>query len=226
MADLLAAHVNKLKELEGGSIPYMYVDSEGKVTVGVGHNLTAHKDHKQLPFKVRRFERHPVKGGDRGVPITKNKRLGRAATQQEIQNDYDFLIKHKGLGKYNVKYGTLRKYTTLELEPTAIDSLFKTDLNSAISKVKRLLPAFAKFPAACRAALVDIQFNTGKLAKFPELLKAVRGVEKYRNKSESERWLVAAKESKRGKVDAARNTQVRLWFEEGAKQTAKARARH
>lgn len=217
MADLSTAHVNKIKEFEL-TVPYMYVDTTGNVTVGTGHNLTAHQDHKRLSFKVRRLERHAVKGGDTGVAITNNTKLGRAATQQEIQNDYDFLLKHKGLGKYSVKQGTMRKYTTLELERTAIDKVFATDLASAISKVKKLFPAFAKFPAPCRAALVDIEFNTGKLANgFPNLMKAVKGTDKYKGKPERERWAIAAKESKRGQVEAARNAQIRSWFEEGAK---------
>jgi len=65
----------------------MYVDTVGKVTVGVGHNLTAHKDKHKLPFKVKRLTRHPVKGGDTGIAITKKKTKGRAATKAEISND-------------------------------------------------------------------------------------------------------------------------------------------
>lgn len=59
------------------NIPYMYVDTVGKVTVGVGHNLDAHKDMLTLAFIVKRLTRHHVKGGDTGIA----KVLGRAATK-------------------------------------------------------------------------------------------------------------------------------------------------
>src|SRR3954452_24177539 len=104
MADAdLKIYLDKIKQLEK-PVAYMYVDSTGNVTVGAGHNLTAHKDHKTLPFNTTsRFGRHKVLGGDTGIAITKNKFVGRAATPEEIQNDFDFLTKNKGLGKYTVE---------------------------------------------------------------------------------------------------------------------------
>ena len=77
MADAaLKSYLDQIEQLET-PVGYMYVDSTGNVTVGAGHNLTAHKDHKSLPFKTTsRFQRHAVKGGDTGVPITVNKIRG------------------------------------------------------------------------------------------------------------------------------------------------------
>ena len=101
MADL-TDYFKQIQELED-TAPFMYVDSTGNVTVGSGHNLTALQDHTKLPFKTTdRFERKAVAGGDRGVPITVNKMVGRNATPEEIQNDFNFLNKHKGLSKFGI----------------------------------------------------------------------------------------------------------------------------
>ena len=93
----------------------MYVDTTGNVTVGVGHNLTAHGDCQSLPFVVKRLERKAVLGGDRGTPIGPPLTIGRPATVTEKRNDYDFLTSHTGLGKYAPEQ--LAAYTTLELGP-------------------------------------------------------------------------------------------------------------
>ena len=137
---MASAELNKLleslkKTTSENNIPYMYVDTRKKVTVGVGHNLTAHKDMQTLQFKVKRLSRYPVRGGDIGVSITTNKILGRGATKIEIKNEYDFLIKNHGLGKYLPTQ--LRKYTTLELSSQTVEYLFIKDRDKAIIQAKK-----------------------------------------------------------------------------------------
>ncbi|GLQ32400.1 hypothetical protein [Litoribrevibacter albus] len=207
------------KPTSENNIPYMYIDTVGKVTVGVGHNLDAHKDMLTLPFMVKRFARHPVKGGDTGIAITTNKVLGRAATQDEIKNDYNFITKHKGLGKYNPE--NLSKYTTLELSVAAIDALFKKDLNIALAVAKREFgAAFDKYPITCQAALVDIAFNVGNFSSFRgTFVPAIKGTGIYSKKSMSERWKIASQNCRRGQVSADRNRHVTQWLMEGAKNT-------
>lgn len=202
-------------------IPYMYIDTSAKVTVGVGHNLDAHKDKLTLPFKVARFTRHPVKGGDTGIPIAKDKRtVGRAATVDEINNDYNFLKKHKGLGKYFPE--NLEKYTTLELQKSTINQIFKKDLNIAVAVVRREFgSAFDKYPVTCQAALIDIAFNVGNFSSFrPTMVPAIKGTGAYANMSMSDRWKIASKNCRRGKVSAERNRQTTQWFLDGVKATA------
>lgn len=79
------------------NIPYMYVDTVGDVTVGVGHDIDANNDLLKLPFIVKRFTRHKVIGGDTGISITSNQTLDRPASQAEIKNEYDFLKNIKAL---------------------------------------------------------------------------------------------------------------------------------
>ena len=88
---VISADLMKYLELLKGplfehTIPYMYVDSEQRITVGVGHNLSAHKDVLQLAFVVKRFVRHSVKGGDVGTPIDEKQRVpNRKASNSEKQ---------------------------------------------------------------------------------------------------------------------------------------------
>jgi GH24 family phage-related lysozyme (muramidase) len=197
------------------NIPHMYVDTTGNVTVGVGHNLTAHDDCQSLKFYVKRLERKAVLGGDKGEPVGKPHTIDRVATPPEKQNDYDFLEEHTGLGKYAPEH--LAAYTTLEMEQGDINGLFEADLQAAI-KVARttFTAAFDKYPVSCQAALIDIAFNCGKFSSFHTLCEAVKGEGKYAGKPWNERWRAAALHSKRGKVNAARNTQIEQWLLAGA----------
>src|ERR1700682_1755765 len=93
----LYSYLNQLKGPQfEKNIPYMYVDTTGNVTVGVGHNITSHGDYQSLEFVVKRTERKAVLGGDKGLPVSMPRTIGRIATTAEKKNDYDFLSKHSG----------------------------------------------------------------------------------------------------------------------------------
>jgi GH24 family phage-related lysozyme (muramidase) len=198
------------------NIPYMYVDTVGDVTVGVGHDLDANNDVLKLPFMVKRFERHAVLGGDVGVSIFSNKVLNRTASQSEIQNDYDFLKKHTGLGKFLAEQ--LQKYTTLELTTVAIDQLFLKDLKIAVAVTRQEFgETFDTFPTTCQAALIDIAFNCGSFSTFQtRFVPAVKGLGAFANKTMYERWKIASESCRRGQLSAARNAQVAKWLMDGA----------
>ena len=197
------------------TIPYMYVDTVGKITVGVGHNITAHGDLGSLKFDVKRLTRKAVKGGDTGIPIGQPKNIGRSATAAEKKADYDFLFKHKGLGSYGPTQ--LAAYTTLEMKAGDITALFEKDLQEHIAIVLGVFgTAFAVYPVTCKAALIDIAFNCGSFATFPTLVSVVKGQGAYAGKSAPERWKAAVTYSTRGKVSAARNKQIADWFKAGA----------
>ena len=196
------------------NIPYMYVDSVGKITVGVGHNLTAYKDQTTLRFIVKRTERHAVRGGDKGPAVTTA--IGRPASGPEIQNDFNFLAMHAGLGRFLATQ--LAKYTTVELGAADIDALFTSDLDRAIAGARHVIgqPLFDGLPVTCQAALIDIQFNTGHLERFPTLLRAIKGTGEFAGKEAAFRYAAAARESRRPQVSDVRNTQIKNWFDAAA----------
>jgi GH24 family phage-related lysozyme (muramidase) len=202
----LKSYLAKLKgALFEKTIPYMYLDTEGKVTVGVGHNITDNNDLDQLIFFVRRLTRHHVIGGDTGVPLSKD-RLGQQATEAEKKNDSDFLSKHKGLGKYAPEH--LAKYTTLEMPSGEIEKLFESDLKKAIGKARAEFGIdFDTYPVQVQAAIIDIAFNVGSFASFRgHFVPAIK----------KKAWKEAAQHARRGKVNPARNQQVAAWLTTGA----------
>jgi len=213
----LRGYLDKLKgSAFEKNISYMYVDTTGNVTVGVGHNLTSHGDVQSLSFVVKRLTRKAVLGGDQGIPIGTPQATNRPATVAEKKNDYDFLKKHTGLGKYAPEQ--LSPYTTLELGSTEINRLFESDLQDAIALARNTFTAaaFDAYPVSCQAALIDIAYNCGSFATFTTLVQAVKGVGAYAGKSWSERWKAAASHAKRGKVNAERNSQIEQWLTAGA----------
>jgi GH24 family phage-related lysozyme (muramidase) len=193
----------------------MYVDTVGKVTVGIGHNLTAHADLLSLNFVVKRLTRKKVKGGATGTPVGDPKKIGRGATADEKKNDYNFLRENTGLGKYGPHQ--LAEYTTLEMSGDDILKLFEKDLQEAISIARSTFKEFDKFPVPAQAALIDISFNTGSFRTFHRFSKAIKGEGEYAGKSWADRWKTAADHSRRGAVNAARNTEIANWLKEAAK---------
>lgn len=216
ISEALRKYVDQLK---GSSfeknIAYMYVDTVAKVTVGVGHNLTAHGDWKKLPFVVKRLKRKPVKGGDTGVSIKDESRLEKPATADEKNNDYLFLRMHAKLGVYAAEQ--LAAYTTLEMKSEDIDDLFEADLQHAIKICRSTFGVdFDTYPVSCQGALIDIAFNCGTFASFHTIRAALKGEKEYAKKSWKERWTIAAQNSKRGAVNETRNKKIAEWFNTGA----------
>ena len=235
------------------NVAYMYVDSQNQITVGVGHNITAHRDLDQLTFIVRvddsdpiklghgRVTREHVRGGNRGKPVENyEQRKGKLATAAEKQNDYDFLLAHagglpgEGLSQYlpdpPVK---MKKYTTLDMPPDDVQTLFESDLNDSIDIVRSEFGqnSFDKFPPSCQAALIDMAFNMGLgrrpdpnrkgdhgrgLRSFTTMYAAINGEGNWAKKTWAERWRAAAAGSRRIKISEARNNKISEWFLRGS----------
>ena len=124
----------KLAEYEG-SIPHMYLDTKGYVTVGVGHLLTSAAAAQKLDFR---------KGGKK-------------ATAAEIKTDYD-TVEKQTKGKLASFY---KKHTELVLAQTTIDSLTDKHIQSFEKELKRIYADFDKYPSEVRLALFDMIFNLG-----------------------------------------------------------------
>lgn len=170
-------------------IPYMYCDSGGNVTVGIGHNLTADTEFKKsfatLPFRINsdtdeetkekpRIHRHRLRNGHTGTPLPPKRRPGALALPEEIKNDFMFLTADSGKGRSeghglkqycNADLSILKKYTTVELSEDEIWNLFWKDCDRAKAALRgnHMFGAdFDTFPAEGRAALIDMTFNEGE----------------------------------------------------------------
>jgi GH24 family phage-related lysozyme (muramidase) len=185
------AHVLRDLAIWEGSAAFMYLDTRGYVTVGVGNLLATPEAAEALPFVTP-----PVR--QRG----------------ELERDYQERMQLVPMAPPLAKRGAwlvvksmrpaLREAayewaTTLRLPEAAIDDLLRTRLQAEfLPGLAARFPGFDDLPAGPQRALVDIAFNCGLggLDKFTHLREAIlRGD-----------WPAAAAASSRAGSRAARNS--------------------
>ena len=149
MADYLEQSLIKLEEFEG-SIPWMYRDTAGHVTVGVGLMLPDPAAAAHLAFALD----------------------GRPATADEIAAEFA-RVDSLPMGRPALFY---RAPDKPELPQPEIDSLLQTVLSGFESELKAALPAYDSFPDSVKMALLDMAYNLGPaglLRGYPRLIRAV-----------------------------------------------------
>ena len=149
MASYLDESLKKLEEFEG-SIPWMYRDTVGKVTVGVGLMLPNAAAACRLPFQMN------------GVP----------ATEAQIAAEFA-RVDALPMGRAALFYRAPGKP---ELTPTEIDSLLRTVLAGFESELRNALPGYDALPDGVKLALLDMIYNLGPaglLKGFPKMMAAI-----------------------------------------------------
>ncbi len=139
----------KLEEFEG-SIPWMYRDTAGKVTVGVGSMLPDAAAATRLPFVHQ------------GIP----------ATEAEILAEFQ-RVDALPMGRPALFY---RAASRPELPQAEIDALLRSVLTGFEAELKSRLTAYDSFPDGVKLALLDMAYNLGPhglLNGYPKLIKAV-----------------------------------------------------
>lgn len=172
-------------------INHFYLDSVGKVTVGVGHLI-------------------PNKVAVSAVVMHKlvNKLPGTIATFQEKQKEYDVIAKQKR----GYKAEWYAKHTTLVMKDADstvllnkhVDTFYK-ELTVLYTKAKGYPEAFDKLDKNVQAALFDMIFNLGAnkiVANFPNFDKALKVGD----------WKKVALESNRPQLSPLRNAYVKNKF--------------
>lgn len=167
-----------------GSVPHMYLDTRGYVTVGVGHMMPDTQAAQQLPF-VRRDNEEP-------------------ATTAEIAQDFATISARP----YGQSYGhwTFESYATLELTASEIDRLLDRRLTEFESRLRRDFPDYDACPAPARLGLMDMAFNLGNaglVSKFPTFTRAAREGD----------WQTCAEECRRRGISSTRNEETKHLFE-------------
>jgi GH24 family phage-related lysozyme (muramidase) len=146
----LEQSLEKLKEFEG-CVPWMYRDTVGKVTVGVGLMLPNAEAAQTLPFLAN----------------------NRAATPQEIAAEYarvDAMTMGKAATFYKIP-------TSLELIQQTIDAKLLAVLEGFEADLRAEFPTYDTFPDAIKLALLDMIYNLGPAGLFkgfPHLVDAVQ----------------------------------------------------
>jgi GH24 family phage-related lysozyme (muramidase) len=150
VATYLEQSLAKLKEFEG-CVPWMYRDTVGKVTVGVGLMLSDAKAAAALPFLVG----------------------GRAATREEIAAEYarvDAMAMGRASTFYKTPTSLMLTQQTIDAKLSSIFAGFEADLRSQFSHYDAL-------PDGVKMALLDMIYNLGPAGLFkgfPHLVAAIQ----------------------------------------------------
>lgn len=180
--------VTFFKEHEA-SVPYLYRDSEGYPTVGVGHLVANVESAAKIPFRY-------------GYPW----QPGRPATQDEIKRGYEFLPPQSNPPRTHERYNpTENNVVPLYLSEQDQATLLKQDIREHAERVTQKFELFDTLPKAARQALLDMQFNMGGRfteKRWPKLFNAVQKRD----------WETAAHESYRYQIGKNRNESVKTLF--------------
>jgi len=188
-ANIKSELAKKIEQYEG-RFNHLYLDTKGKVTVGVGHLIA----NRTAIASVNLYK-------------TKSKLPTQLASLQEKQAEYDKVAKLPWGQRYGAS--TFKAHTTLVMKDADInlqrdkhiDSFYK-ELTNIYKKSNGYTDDFDKLHKNVQLALFDMIFNLGAtkiVSKFPGFNKALKAGD----------WKKAATESNRPDVNAARNTYVK-----------------
>jgi GH24 family phage-related lysozyme (muramidase) len=136
-----------------GRIHWMYLDTKGNVTVGVGQLLPTPDAASEF-----RFRRHTAE----------------FATQAEIRAEF-VLVRDMKAGLVPLSY---RRFSSLLLASEDIDSNLSSTMADCVLELGKLFPDFQAYPDPAKIALLDMRFNLGitrlreEFPKFCALVKA------------------------------------------------------
>src|ERR1700719_2539623 len=150
MPTYLDQSLSSLKEFEG-CVPWMYRDTVGKVTVGVGLMLPDAGAAEALPFVLG----------------------ARAAAPEEIAAEYT-RVDAMAMGRASAFYKTP---TSLVLTQQTIDAKLISVLEGFEADLKAQFPHYDTLPDGVKMALLDMIYNLGPAGLFkgfPHLVTAVQ----------------------------------------------------
>lgn len=149
MSDYLEQSLAKLKYFEG-CVPWMYRDTVGRVTVGVGLMLPDASAAAALPFAVD----------------------GRTATAQEIAAEFS-RVHGLAMGHLPSFY---KAASAMELSESTIDAKLSAVLNGFEGELRKRLPHYDGLPDGVKLAVLDMTYNLGPaglLKDFPHFVAAI-----------------------------------------------------
>jgi GH24 family phage-related lysozyme (muramidase) len=134
-----------------GNLPHMYLDTVGRVTVGVGHMIPAAARAVQIQFVTR------------GALA--------AATAQQISADFENVSRqHPAMAAASYK-----PFTQLDMTSAAIDALLNADIAGMETGLRANFRDYDSYPEPAQDALLDMAFNLGVhglVEHFPHLKAA------------------------------------------------------
>jgi len=128
-------------------VPFMYLDTNGHVTVAVGKLIPNTQAAQRLGFV--------------------NRLSGAKATATEIGQDYASVVTQES-GHTALYY---KKFTALDLPSAQRMALLHQDVAEADAQLARRFRNYMSYPVNARRALIDMCFNigSGNFAHFPKM---------------------------------------------------------
>ncbi len=171
-----------------GNKSFMYLDTTGNVTVGIGNMLPSASAAIKLNFINR---------------TTKNKAL-----PAEITADFDAVWKQPKAMTANY----YRPFTNTDLPDVDINILFSDRIDEFQKALRTAYSKYDSYPSPAQLALLDMAFNLGVGAlkssvKWPKLNAAIAAMD----------WKTASTECFRPDANAVRNAKVKALFEDASK---------
>ncbi|MCB1738441.1 MAG: hypothetical protein KDI42_09970, partial [Gammaproteobacteria bacterium] len=149
---LFRTQVREMLKNGEGSIPWMYLDTVGKVTVGVGNMLPNVSAAQALAF------------------VDAN---GAAASAVRVAGDFR-AVSSLPAGKVARVY---KHVTTVRLTEAGINDLLDGRITEFETGLRRLFPDYDDFPDPARMGILDMAFNLGLNGldtKFPSFCRNAR----------------------------------------------------
>lgn len=162
---------------------FMYVDSTGNVTTGIGFKLATESAAASYPFLTLDDD-----------PATDEQKRA----EWRLINSY-----YSSTGNHTADW--YEDFTTLYLADEFIDNKLVEIVDQSFTDLSARISGYGQFPSPVRIALQDMAYNVGAkglVKKFPRLMSAVQ----LRD------WATAAQESHRSDPDEERNNYVRDLF--------------
>ena len=147
--ELIERNIAKIQEHENTK-NFAYKDSKGFVTVGDGLNVSDPILYHSLDW--RRAD-------------------GTKATPEEIEQDRQNILSAP-VGNYDAN--TYRKDTSLRLSNAEIHGQTVAHLRTDLAQIRANIPNFDNLPPELQRVIMDIQYNTGHIEKFPLFQQAIR----------------------------------------------------
>jgi hypothetical protein len=170
-------------------VPYMYLDCDSHVTVGVGHLLPKEDDTGRLSFVERQS----------GKPASKDQVIAafnRVKTSNLTPGDWP----------------AFRKLTSVELTEAFATTLAMDDMDNFLNIVRSpaYYPEFDSYPVFAKMGLLDLVYNRGAKGARDDYKRTTAAVRR-RN------WKQAGIEQRDGRKAFRANT-VQAWFDQAARQ--------
>ena len=175
-----------------GDIPWLYLDTVGKVTIGIGHMI-------------------PTAAAVSAIPLGRN---GQAASEADKQTAYAAVAAATDRSPRGAN--AFQDLSDLRITPEQSADLFRGKVAEIFGEAQRLFQdvggGFAAWPTRVQLATFDMAYNLGPQGLF-------RNFPTFRTKGLAQHdYLVCAQESRRIGPSPARNAWTRDQFEAAAQE--------